>query len=181
MSRPDRGWYDRAAPDARRRVLRGIAAGATAIAVAPAVRADADAADPPQAPWPVIGLLDGGRLEPAALRDQAVVLVVWATYCPFCRRHNARLERLHRSLADRPMRVITAATDRDIATVRRYMAQHGFTFPVTLDADLLRQRFGLRAVIPMTITFDRTGRLLQRIPGEMAEDDVMALARLADV
>jgi thioredoxin-related protein len=76
--------------------------------------------------------------------------------------------------------VLGAALDRDPELVRRHAREHGYTFPITLDAEPLRQRFGLRRVIPTTVTFDRRGRLLQRIPGEMAEDDVRALARLAD-
>ena len=33
-----------------------------------------------------------------------------------------------------------------------------------------------RRAIPMTCTIDRQGRLIQAIPGEMFEDDVMDLA-----
>ena len=34
-------------------------------------------------------------------------------------------------------------------------------------------------MIPLTVTVDRQGRLLQAIPGEMFEEDVMELQRLA--
>jgi len=164
----------------RRGLLRGLALGAASLSVAPAVTSADTGTGASGALWPALELIDGSRLDPASLKDLAVVLVVWATYCPFCRRHNARLDRLHRSLAGRPMRVITAATDRDAAVVRRYMADQGFTFPVTLEAERLRRQFELRPVIPMTCTFDRDGRLLQRIPGEMSDDDVLSLARLSD-
>jgi thioredoxin-related protein len=49
-----------------------------------------------------------------------------------------------------------------------------------MGAEALRARFGLRRVTPTTVSFDRRGRLLQRIPGEMFEEDVMALIGLAD-
>lgn len=158
----------------RRQLLLQLGAGAAALSGMPAARG----VDRPD--WPALELIDGARLEPSALANRALVLVIWATYCPFCRRHNALLERLYRSLAGSPPLLVTAATDRDESVVRRYMTEHGFSFPVTLQAEPLRQRLDLRRVIPMTCTFDSAGRLRQRIPGEMSEDDVMALARLAD-
>jgi len=163
--------------DARRRRALGVLAVAAAAVAVPGV-AGADDPGPPE--WPRLRLLDGSTLEPGAWRGQAIVLVVWATYCPYCRRHNPRIESLHRASAGLPLRVIGAALDRDAELVRRHAREHGFTFPITLDAEPLRERFGLRRVIPTTVTFDRRGRLLQRIPGEMAEDDVRALAKLAD-
>jgi thioredoxin-related protein len=108
------------------------------------------------------------------------VLVVWATWCPYCHRHNRRVEALHRAVAGRPMRVLGASLDVDPERVRQHVQERGLTFPNTMDADLLRTRFGLARVTPTTVTFDRRGRILQRIPGEMAEADLMALARLAD-
>ena len=170
------------APDVPRRRLVAGTASLSALCALGAVSAApaALAADGERPAWPSLKLLDGSVLDPAALRGQAVVLVVWATHCPFCRGHNPHVEKLHRASAGRPLKVVTAALDRDPALVARYAREHGYTFPVTLEADALRARFGLKRVIPMTVTFDRTGRLLQRIPGEMFEEDVLALARLAD-
>jgi hypothetical protein len=76
------------------------------------------------------------------------------------------------------LRVLGVAIDADADLVRRTVAGNGYQFPVTLDGGLLRQRFTARRVIPMTCVLDRQGRLLQAIPGEMAEDDVLGLARV---
>jgi hypothetical protein len=78
------------------------------------------------------------------------------------------------------MRVLGVALDRDPALVRRHVRERGYTFPNVVGADALRVRLVSRRVTPTTVTFDRAGRLLQRIPGEMFEEDVLALARLAD-
>jgi len=158
---------------------RVVAAGsATLGAIAATMAATDDRLEAPA--WPRILLLDGTTIDPGTWHGQAIVLVVWATYCAFCRRHNPRIEALHRATRGRPLRVIGVALDRDPDLVRRHAIEHGYTFPISLDADPLRARLGLRRVIPTTVTFDRRGRLLQRIPGEMAEGDVSALARLAD-
>jgi thiol-disulfide isomerase/thioredoxin len=132
----------------------------------------------PAMDWPLIHLLDGSTLSPASWQGQAAVVVFWATYCPYCRRHNARVDKLYRATQGQALRVLGVALDSDADAVRRYMAGNGYQFPVTLDDGLLRKRFTARRVIPMTCVLDRQGRLLQAIPGEMAEDDVLGLARV---
>lgn len=169
---------NRPRPTARRDALHALAAAASALAVR-----GASAESPPPAgigAWPELVLLDGTRLSARELQGHAVVLVVWATHCPFCLRHNAHVDKLHRASAGRPLRVVTAALDRDPDAVRAYLRRTGYAFPVTLDAEPLRAALQLRKVIPLTCTFDRAGRLLQRIPGEMFEEDVLELRRLAD-
>lgn len=170
--------------DTRRGALRAAvvaAAGLAGLAGRPGRALGAASADQPTSvSWPTLQCLDGSTWSPGSWEGLAGVLVVWATWCPYCHRHNPRVEALHRAVAGRPMRVIGASLDVDPDLVRRHALERGYTFPITMDGELLRSRFGLRKVTPMTVTFDRRGRILQRIPGEMAEADLMALARLAD-
>jgi thiol-disulfide isomerase/thioredoxin len=170
-----------------------LLAGATALAVRPVRAQRSEAAGPlptaehtqPAADatrgfdWPTLRLLDGSTLAPASWQGQAAVLVFWATYCPYCRRHNAHVDALHLATQGQPLRVLGVALDRDTDAVRRYMASTGYRFPVVVDGAALRQRFTTRRVIPMTCVLDRQGRLLQSIPGEMAESDVLGLASAA--
>ena len=128
--------------------------------------------------WPAITLLGGETLAAEAWKDTAAVVVFWATWCPFCRRHNARIEQLHRAAAGPHLRILSVALDGDEAAVQRYMTTNGFHFPVVVGRPDLRDLFTKRRVIPMTCLVDRPGRLAQVIPGEMAEGDVLALAAL---
>lgn len=128
---------------------------------------------------PRLALLDGSVLDPADLRDTALVLVFFDTGCAYCRRHNARMEQLARATRGLPLRVLGAAGDRDADTVRGYLRQQGLGFGVTLDDGRLRALLTPRRVVPMTAVLDRAGRLRELIPGEMAEDDVLGLARWA--
>jgi len=154
-------------------------AAAPALALAPWAGADTLPAQPGQpVQWPSdIPLLDGGRWAPAP--GQAQVVVFWSTSCPFCRRHNAHVDKLHRSLAGRPVSVLGVARDRDPAAVRRYIAQQGYGFPVTLAWQEMAAALSRRNMIPLTVSVDRQGRLREVIPGEMFEGDVMDLASLA--
>jgi len=162
-------------PLARRHLLAAAAAWplvpATARAAAPA-RGDLVA-------WPEVTLLDGSRFGAAQARGRALVVVFWSTSCPFCRRHNQHVEKLHRAAAGRALTVLGVARDRDPDTVRRHLQSHGLSFPVTQDYAALATALSRRNMIPLTVTVDRQGRLGQVIPGEMFEDDVLELLALA--
>lgn len=128
--------------------------------------------------WPSLTLLDGSVLTAESWHDRAAVVVFWSTTCAYCRRHNARIDQLYRSAAGAHLRILGVAIDDDAAAVRNYMAANGYSFPVMLGDAGLRARFTTRRVVPMTALVDRRGRVGLVIPGEMTEDDVMALARL---
>lgn len=143
------------------------------------VSAAAWSADTPEGrdiQWSELRLLDGETLTPASWRGQPAIVVVWATYCPFCKRHNAHIDKLARLTRGQPLRILGLATDNDEAAVRRYMSANNYQFPVALDTGGLRAQLTPRRAIPMTCTIDRQGRLIQAIPGEMFEEDVMDLA-----
>lgn len=159
----------------RRRSLLAAGAGLPLIARA----ADLPIGPGDRLQWPSLHLLDGTTLDPQAWQDRAAVLVFWATWCPYCLRHNAHVDRLHRDVQGQGLRVLGMALEDDAGKVRRYMATHGYDFPVALNGDALRRRLTARKVLPMTVVLDRHGRLRQAIPGEMSEDDVLGLVRTA--
>lgn len=129
--------------------------------------------------WPEVRLLDGQGWGATQAQHCAVVVVFFSTTCPYCRRHNAHVNRLRHAQAGRPLQVLGVAADRDPAVVRRYLDQHGWQFAVTLDAAPLHAALSARRIMPLTCVVDRTGVLQEVIAGEMFEDDVLGLARWA--
>lgn len=156
----------------RRRALLGGAA------LAPWVPAGQAAQKGQVVEWPEVTLLDGSRWGPDQAQGRHVVVVFWATSCPFCLRHNAHVEKLRRAAAGRPLEILTVARDADAQAVRAYLARHGYGFAVTLDHLPMAAALSSRKLIPLTLVVDRQGRLRQEIPGEMFEDDVMEWLRL---
>lgn len=164
----------------RRTALKAAAAaGLLGPLLAPARASAAPATPGQEVTWPEVTLLDGTRLDGGALKSRPVVAVFWSTTCPFCRRHNQHVEKLHRVAAARGLLVLGIARDRDAEKVRSYARAQGYTFPITMDHAPLAAALSSRNVIPLTVTVDRQGRLRQVIPGEMFEEDVLELARLA--
>lgn len=149
-----------------------------ALLAAPAAGARAAPAAPGElVRWPEVALLDGSPWTPEPGR--AKVVVFWSVSCPFCKRHNAHIDKLHRAAADGGPQVLTVSRDRDASAVQRYLAANGYGFPVTLTHDALGGALAARRIIPLTALVDRQGRLKQAIPGEMFEEDVMELLKLA--
>lgn len=161
----------------RRRVL-GVAA--LALPALPAMAAPAVQGQP--VAWPSVRLLGGTELAPVHWQGRAAVVVFWSTTCPFCRRHNQHLEKLHRAAAalpGQPLQVLGVAQEKDAAVVQRYAQQQGYSFPITLDSRAMAAALSERNRIPLTAVVARDGRLKQVLPGEMFEEDVMELLQLA--
>lgn len=146
-----------------------------ALAAGPALAAHAVPGEPVR--WPELALLDGTPWTPQPGR--AKVVVFWSVSCPFCKRHNAHIDKLHRAAGADGPQVLTVSRDRDATAVRRYLAGNGYGFPVTLEHDALAAVLAPRRIIPLTAVIDRQGRLRQTLPGEMFEEDVMELLKLA--
>lgn len=152
-----------------------LLAGAAALAVPPAwalPAARGEAVD-----WPAVRLLDG-QPWPGA-QGRAVVLVFWSLSCPFCERHNAHLEKLWRAAQGKALTVLGVVRAGEGEAVARHARARGWTFPNTVDAEGLAAALSRRRSVPLTVVVDRQGRLLETVPGEMFEDDLMAYLRLA--
>jgi thiol-disulfide isomerase/thioredoxin len=126
--------------------------------------------------WPELHLADGTTLLPAAWANTPAVIVFWEPWCPYCKRHNAHVEDLYQSTLGQKIRIMGATSEMDIAKVRRYLQANQFHFSVAMVGAEFRAQFTTRRVIPMTCLVSAEGRLLQAIPGEMANADVLSLA-----
>jgi thiol-disulfide isomerase/thioredoxin len=129
--------------------------------------------------WPDVTLLDGTHLNAADWHDRAAVVVFWSTTCPYCRRHNQHLQKLHEAAMGLPLRVLGVASEHDAAVVRQFAQRAGYGFPLTLDRAPLAAALSERTRVPLTAVVTRQGLLKQVLPGEMAEADVMELLQLA--
>jgi thiol-disulfide isomerase/thioredoxin len=131
--------------------------------------------------WPDVHLLGGGALKAADWQGRVGVVVFWSLTCPFCRRHNQHLEKLHQAAqaAGLPLSVLGVVRERDAAAVARHIQQQGYRFANTLDNAPMAAALSERRMTPLTAVVDRRGLLKTVWPGEMFEEDVMELLQLA--
>ncbi|MCO5105840.1 MAG: TlpA family protein disulfide reductase [Burkholderiaceae bacterium] len=179
----------------RRRLLRrvtglaltGLAGPVLAqAAAAPAGQASARAAGAARNATPPIGakidlpstrLLDGREIAPAYWRDKVVVVELWASWCPFCKRQNPHLDRLHRAHAGAGLEVLALSIDRNPEDARRYMREHGYAFHAAMFDERWHAAIGRPKGLPIVWVIGRDGALKQVEIGEMFPEDVEELAR----
>lgn len=126
---------------------------------------------------PPVRLLDGRELAPAYWRGKVVVIELWASWCPFCRKQNPELDRLHRAHAAQGLEVLALSIDRDERDARRYLHEHGYAFHAAMFDARWRAAIGRPRGLPVVWVIGRSGRLEQLEIGEMFPEDIEALAR----
>ena len=161
----------------RRRLLQ---AGTAALAL-PGLASAAPALPLPRpVAWPqAVPLLDGRVLAGAALAARPAVVVFWSSTCPFCRNHNRHVQKLQQAAAGTDLLVLGVSIDDDAGVAAAHARHEGYSFPITMAAQPLAAMLDTRRVIPRTYGIERGARLVTALPGEMFEEDVMELLRLA--
>lgn len=114
--------------------------------------------------------LDGDTARLRDYRDRALLLNVWATWCPACEREMPSLQKLHEELGPAGLAVVGVSIDagkESERTVREFLDEYGITYTILHDP---RSRImdAYRIVgIPTTYLADREGRLVERWIGEV--------------
>ncbi len=124
--------------------------------------------------------LDGATVRLDDLRGQAVVLNLWATWCPPCRAEMPALERISARYADAGLVVLALNQGEDAETVRAFVEEHALTFPIALDPrEQVGRQYELQAY-PTTFFIGRDGVIREVVSGgpmpeALIEDQVKRL------
>lgn len=121
----------------------------------------------PPAPEFTLERLDReGTISLSDFAGKAVVVNFWASWCVPCEQEAPVLERAWREHRDEGLVVLGVDFNDLRSDARRFMREHGLTYPVVYDRDgELVAKFGATGV-PETFFVDRRGRLVgTRITG----------------
>lgn len=114
------------------------------------------------------------------LRGRMVVLNVWATWCPPCRREMPDLERLSRTLDPQRFAVIGLSTDRDRWLAEEFLGRNRITFPNFFDTDGSIARGLNLSAYPETFLIAPDGTLVMRVLGLREWDSAEIVAELEE-
>ncbi len=131
-------------------------------------------------PFPEVVLpgLDRDDLSLSQLRGKVVVLNVWATWCPPCRRELPSLQRLGELLDRERFRVVGLSVDDNRHEPREYLIDRKIKLESYIDLDMsIANRLGV-VVFPDTFLIGRDGRLLMSVEGEREWDSPQVIAAL---
>lgn len=126
--------------------------------------------------------LDGDDLDLADLRGQVVVVNVWGSWCPPCRKEAPVLKKVSDDLAPKPdsgVAFVGIDTRDSDAAAAAFIDNVGSTYPNIVDPDgvlLLAFRGTINPqAIPSTLVLDREGRVAARVIGEVTEGTLRSL------
>ncbi len=104
------------------------------------------------------------------LRGQVVILNFWATWCPPCIQEMPSLERLHRAVKDRGVKILAISVDQDGEAYQRFLHDYGLTFVTSRDPlQKISARYGTFK-FPETFIINRQGRVVRKILGPLEWD-----------
>ena len=123
--------------------------------------------------------LDGGTVSTADYDDQVLVINVWGSWCPPCRKEAPALQAASTRTADVAQFVGITTKDADPAQPQAFVRANGITYPSIFDptgATLLNFAGSLPpSAIPSTLVVDREGRLAARVLGPISERTLVDL------
>lgn len=100
-------------------------------------------------------------------KGKVIVLNVWATWCPPCRKEMPDLLRLSQILPKKRFMVVALSVDENLDDVKTFVHEHGLTFPVFWDqggAAIGAPKLGVFKY-PETLVMNREGRIVIKVIG----------------
>ncbi len=110
---------------------------------------------------------DGDAYTLSQLRGQAVLVNLWATWCPPCRAEMPSIERMYQEYKDRGFIVLAVdmTTQDDPFAVVPFTREHGLTFPILLDeTNDVASAYQLRS-LPSSFFIDPDGIITEVVIG----------------
>lgn len=115
----------------------------------------------------------GQILAQAKANNQAVVINLWASWCPPCRREMPALQSIHSKRDD--VVIILVNQQESVQTVTEFLTQNELVFPhIYRDAQGQMMNNDLFHVLPTTLFFDSQGRFESLHSGELTQSALHA-------
>ena len=114
-------------------------------------------------------LIDGTSITLSELQEKPVIINFWATWCGPCVKEMPAFERLKDDFGDK-IGIIAVNCGDDAGTVKDYVEENGYTFPVVLDEEYSISMLYPTNSIPYTVVVDAEGRVTHISTGALDAD-----------
>ncbi|GAA2798053.1 TlpA family protein disulfide reductase [Kribbella solani] len=114
-------------------------------------------------------------------RGKVVVLNVWGSWCPPCRKEAPDLVGAAKELGSSVQFIGLNTRDQDQAQAKKFVQEFGVPYPNLYDPSgkaLLRFRGQIApAAIPTTLVIDKSGKVAARVVGEVTKQTLVGMAK----
>jgi peroxiredoxin len=110
--------------------------------------------------------LNGKEVSLSDQRGKVLLVNVWATWCPPCRREMPSMQRLYKKFKGKNFEILAVSIDSEgRKAVEPFMRKMNLTFPALLDpGETIRSLYGITGV-PESFIIDQQGILVEKIIG----------------
>jgi len=116
-------------------------------------------------------VVDGKVVSSDSFKNQVLLVIFFATWCPPCRQEIPTLMELHRQYEARGFSVIGLSVDEGgPRIVARLMKQEKINYPVLMADRATARAFGGIAGIPTSFLVNRKGHVVKKYPGYVPHD-----------
>jgi thiol-disulfide isomerase/thioredoxin len=114
-------------------------------------------------------------------RGKVVLVNFWATWCEPCLAEMPSIERLRRSLADRPFAVLAVNLGEPLGRIERFLEKAPLGFPTLLDRNTAAATAWKARVVPASFLVGRDGRIRYVRYGELDWSSEPVRQRVAEL
>ena len=111
-------------------------------------------------------LIRGGRYALDEHRGKVVLVVLWATWCPICRRELPKLDAFYREHSKQGFEIVAASVDDTENVVKDFVAKNHFAFDIAW-RKRMQDNLGAIRGTPTIVLIDRTGVIRARTEGAL--------------
>lgn len=112
----------------------------------------------------------GETISSADFAGKPLVIHVWATWCPFCKKLQPGLDRLYKKYKPQGLEMIAISVREDEgATPQAVLNDRGYNIKTVINGEQVAEKFGV-AGTPTTIFIDRKGNIIAQTSSSDPDD-----------